>query len=630
MKKVVLLLVLAAAIFLQFWRLDVLPPGLHPVEATHGLQALGLTQNDTPHSFFTILLMVAFDVWETTPWTIRAVSAVGGVLLVLATYAAAAALSKALHPDTTDAHFPLIAALVVILLFPVVQAGRFGAGMLWGSVLAALTVACFWQGVYAAANPLTSLPLRRRLTPNRWHLLTLNPIHPATPQISLVLTGIGLGISPIFPGLTQLWPLTFILLLLMWGWQRQVVIPQWWRGLGVAFVLTFIPALLLAPESYWNWFTFDRSNLARVLTSLVWRGSHDLAYNLPGRPFWDGLQVLGLGLGMVAVWRRGRTPQTTFLLTWLIVALFQAILSPAPQDWQRLTFAAAPLALLIALGFSFLSDQLPVISHQLFKRSLLPAPWPLFTVYCLLFISAALTTRAYFITYANHPDLPETFAVNEWRMAQHAAAYPPETLLYLLPPQTELPTVQFGLRSNQRLWRYTADGVLLPLGRLGTPVLYLVRDGQPDAITQLTDFYPDATFSDESLVGYSTVYVPAHIPRLPQTHPTDVLFGQQIGLVDWSVEPVDDGVEVKLYWQAALDLRTDYVAYVRLVDETGTPVAFQQSPLIPYPTDQWHRQEIVQGTFRLSPRPQTDTYQIVTGFYEPLSQTTLGEHVLTP
>src|SRR5690606_23308712 len=114
------------------------------------------------------------------------------------------------------------------------------------------------------------------------------------------------------------------------------------------------------------------------------------------------------------------------------------------------------------------------------------------------------------------------------------------------------------------------------------------------------------------------VYVPAHLPRLPQSHPTDVLFGEQMGLVDWSVTPVEDGVEVKLYWQAALDIPTDYVAYVRLVDATGESMAFQESPLIPYPTDQWHRQEIVQGTFRLTPRPQTDTYQIVTGFYEPL------------
>lgn len=630
MKKVVLLFVLAAALFLQFWRLDGLTPGLHPAEATHGLQALGLTQNDAPHSFFTILLTVAFDIWDATPWTIRAVSAAGGVLLVLALYAAAAALGKTLRPDTTHDHFPLIAALVGTILFPVVQAGRFGAGMLWGSVLAALTVACFWHGVHAAANPLTSLPPRRRTTPTPWHLLTLNPIHPITPQISLVLTGISLGISPLFPGLTQLWPLTFVLLLLVWSWRRQMVMPQLWRGLGVAFVLTFIPALFLAPESYWNWFTFDGSNMGRVLVGLVWRGSRDLAYNLPDRPFLDGIQLVGLVLGLVALWRRGRSPQMTFLLVWLLVVLLQAIFTPTLQAWQRLTFAAAPLALLIALGFSFLSDQLPAISHQLFKRSLLPAPWSLFTICCLLFISATLTTRAYFVTYANHPDLPETFAVNEWRMAQHAAAYPPETLLYLLPPQTELPTVQFGLQSNQRLWRYTADEVLLPLGRLETPVLYLVRDGQPDAITQLTDFYSDAIFSNESLVGYSTVYVPAHIPRLPQTHPTDVLFGQQIGLVDWSVETVENGVEVKLYWQAALDIHTDYVAYVRLVDETGAPVAFQQSPLIPYPTDQWHRQEIVQGTFMLSPRPQTDSYQIVTGFYEPLSQTTLGEQTLRP
>lgn len=622
--------IVAAAIFLQFWRLDELPPGLHPAEATNGLQALGLAQDGAPHSFFTVLLTLAFDLGDATPWTIRATSAVAGVLLVLATYAAAAALGKTLHPATPNDHFPLLAACTVTILFPVVQAGRFGAGMLWGSVLATLTVACFWHGVNAAATPLTSLPLRRRTTPTRWHLLTLAPFHPATPQLSMVLTGIGLGISPLFPGLTQLWPLDFVLLLLAWSWRRQVVTPRLWRGLGAAFIVTFIPALLLASDSYWNWFDFDGSGFGRVLAGLVGQGSDELAFNLPGRPFLDGVQGIAGVLGGVALWRRGRNPHATFLLTWLLVALLQASLSPAPQDWQRLTFAAAPLALLIALGFSWLSEQLAVSSQQFFKRPI-PSHWSLLTAYFLLLPSAFLTTRAYFTTYANHPSLPETFAVNEWQMARHAAAYPPETLLYLLyllPPQTELPTVQFGLRSNERLWRYTADAGVLPLGRLETPVLYLVRDGQPDAITQLTDFYPEATFSDEPLAAYSTLYVPAHLPRLPQTHPTDVLFGQQIGLVDWRVELVGDEVEVTLYWQAALDLLTDYVAYVRLLDETGASVAFQQSPLIPYPTDQWHRQEIVQGTFRLT--PQTDSYQIITGFYEPLSQTTLGEHILVP
>ena len=49
---VALLLIIALAAFLRFWRLDQLPPGLYHDEAYYGLDALSLLRGETFPRFY--------------------------------------------------------------------------------------------------------------------------------------------------------------------------------------------------------------------------------------------------------------------------------------------------------------------------------------------------------------------------------------------------------------------------------------------------------------------------------------------------------------------------------------------------------------------------------------------------
>ncbi|MBK9054285.1 MAG: hypothetical protein IPL78_26265 [Chloroflexi bacterium] len=121
-----LLLLVGLAAASRFWHLDTLPPGLHPREAEMGLQALGLPGNGVAGPLPVVLLSLSFDLFAATPWAIRASSALAGVLLVLAVYAAAATLlqpTKRPTPqpfprpdneaDSGSGWWPFLAALVV-------------------------------------------------------------------------------------------------------------------------------------------------------------------------------------------------------------------------------------------------------------------------------------------------------------------------------------------------------------------------------------------------------------------------------------------------------------------------------------------------------------------------------------
>ena len=616
----VLVLVIAAA--LRFWQLSTLPPGLHPDEAQFGLAALA----DDPTGLPQMIASIFMRLGEATPWALRASSAFAGVLLVWGTYVAAAALFPP-EPKKTN-WLPVAAAFLTASFYPVLSFSRLGVGALWSAAFSTLAVACFWHGFNLLLTAAESDHSRHRSRlPGWWQRFTLSP------TTYFGLTGVWLGAAAFSHEWGVLLGRFIILVTLVWAFRRTPSTGKYrpWLVVAGSFILTAILFRFL-----WGW-PFDPltvqwpslNGFAQLFAGLFWSGSTKLAYNLPGRPFLDVLQAVLFLIGLGVTIRQGRHPRHLFLLFWLGVALLPALLTDDAGYWLVLPDAAAPLAILIAMGLSWLSDQLPVISNQSLKRPLPTGHWSLVTVYFFLLTSAFLTTRAYFSTYAQQPELAQEFAVDEWRLGQGAAAYPPETLLYLFPPSANQATIQFALPDPTRLWSFTPDESVLPLGRLETPVLYLVASEQTQLITQLAELFPEATVSDTPVDAYWSVYLPAFVPRLPQAHLTDLLWGGEIGLLDWQVARFDGGVEVSLYWQAAANPTQDYLAYLHLLDEQGQIVAQSQSALDGYPTGQWHTQEVVRGTLRLTTPPDGGSYQLVTGFLHPTTQTSLGEAILT-
>jgi 4-amino-4-deoxy-L-arabinose transferase-like glycosyltransferase len=135
---VFLLLILALAAFLRLWQLDTLPPGLYHDEAYNGLDALSLVQGKTFPQFYEgwelyaqdahgdkppeptrfpiffegnygreplHVYLMALSIWlfGATPFAIRFVPAISGVLAVLLTYFAAKELLDVREkPGETD------------------------------------------------------------------------------------------------------------------------------------------------------------------------------------------------------------------------------------------------------------------------------------------------------------------------------------------------------------------------------------------------------------------------------------------------------------------------------------------------------------------------------------------------
>lgn len=633
-----LVLVVLFAAALRFWQLDTLPPGLHPDEAEFGLAVLV----DDPIGLPQMIASVFMRWSGATPWALRASSAVAGVLLVWGTYVAAAALLP-VAPKKTN-WMPLAAAFTTAIFYPALSLSRFGTGFPWATTFSVLAVACFWQGLNHHSSPVEPEPKRRHSAwPVWWQRFTLSPL------TYFALTGVLWGAAAygqMGVGLFLLLAFGFVL------WRAEPSSPTLLpvrakgafpfptgerarvRGIAVSFasgvvVLAFFSIIWGWPFGSEEVHSPSFAGFSQILAGLFWSGSAELAYNLPGRPFLDGVQAILLLMGLGITVRQGRERRHLFLLLWAGVALLPALLTEGKNGWPLLLAAAAPLAILIAMGLSWLSEQLPVISQPLLRRPLPTARWSLLPVYCLLLTSAFLTTRAYFTTYAQQPQLAQAFAVDEWQLGQSAAAYPPETLLYLIPPLPERATVQFALRSRQRLWSFTGNNSLLPVGRLSTPVLYLVRADQTEMLNQLTTFFPEATFSATPLINYRTVYVPAVMPRLPGHNPTDRALGGEMALVDWDMVLTDTGTQITAYWQALTSPRQDYAVYVRYQNEDDSSIATTELVLNGYPTSQWHEQEIFVTTLTLSqPVTEISGGELVVGFYVPATGQRLGEITL--
>ena len=92
----ILILIIALAIFFRFYQLDSFPPGLYPDEAMNGNNALVALEtgsfkmfypeNNGREGLFINLQALPVGIFGNQPWSLRAVSAIIGVLTVIGLY----------------------------------------------------------------------------------------------------------------------------------------------------------------------------------------------------------------------------------------------------------------------------------------------------------------------------------------------------------------------------------------------------------------------------------------------------------------------------------------------------------------------------------------------------------------
>ncbi len=671
---VVLLLIVLLAAFLRLWQLDTFPPGLYHDEAYNGLDALSLVQGKTFPQFYEgwelyaqdahadnpsistrfpvffegnygreplHVYLMALSIWlfGATPFAIRFVPAISGVLAVLLTYfAAKALLVPGLGENDTQSpianlqsYTPLLAAFFLAILVPAIHFSRFGLRAMVFVPIEMLTVIFFWRGYNLSQR-----------TPSPRHLVTG----------SFLAAGFFLGLGIYVYAAARLFPLLFVLFVLFWAWRDWSHLRRNWLNVGGMAAVSLVTALpiLLFFWRYPYFFVFriayvankglgtveDRPwltwllNIGRVVRGLYWQGETHLRHNLPGRPYLDPIQAILFTFGLLHTIRQKLNPRTVFLLLWLLVMLLPTIMSGDAPHFGRMTGAAGVVAILAAIGFAWLgsvfSNQFSVIS----KRSPITAHRLLLTAYCLLLLgSLAFTLRDYFGRYANHPQLAADFYLPDWELGQVAAEQPEGTAVYLAPTQEEMATIYFALGDPDAIRSFSGTGALIPTGFPGESVLYFVRPSATETLDRLKAAFP-ADEVGESLDGVVPFRVPASATRLEGLQRQAAAWDEKIALAGYRVIVENNQLQVTLAWRALAEMGLDYTAFVHLLDENGRLVAQRDRPPDGYPTSVWRPGEIIVDTYRidLPANLPPETYTVQSGFYHLPTLTDLGDKAI--
>ena len=340
-----LLLAVLTAVFLRFWQLGEMPPGLYHDEAYNGLDAVTVL-TDGPSLFFEanngrepayiLLTSLAVSALGQTALAVRLAAAVVGSLTVLAVYLLA------------DCWFGrkvglLSAWMWAITLWPV-HLSRIGLRAITLVPLLALT---FWLGTLAFRKQKTGL----------WLLAGL------VYGLSFY-TYLAVRFTPVLLGL--------LFLYLLWrGYGRQL-----WPGLGwfvlgtgfslLPFTVLFIqdPSLILGRTGQVSILNADINGgdlLGALLRQIglglgmfIWRGDTILRHNPAGRPVFDWLMAIPflIGLGWCGLnWKR---PSAMAVLLWVGIMLWPTILAEDTPHFLRAVGVLPAALLLPAIGLAWL------------------------------------------------------------------------------------------------------------------------------------------------------------------------------------------------------------------------------------------------------------------------------------
>lgn len=135
-------------------------------------------------------------------------------------------------------------------------------------------------------------------------------------------------------------------------------------------------------------------NGRNALLAFGWPGYGDefLAYNLPGRPVFDALTAVFLGLGIAVCLWHWRKPPYAFLLLWFGVGILPSLVTGPTANTTRNLAALPAIFILPALGFTFLSAKLPTTARNAVLLLWLPL---------LVFVNS----RDYFVRWGESPEV---------------------------------------------------------------------------------------------------------------------------------------------------------------------------------------------------------------------------------
>ncbi|MCB0194257.1 MAG: phospholipid carrier-dependent glycosyltransferase [Anaerolineae bacterium] len=599
-----MLLIILSAAWLRFWRLAELPPGFYYDEAYNALDGLWIVKTLTPTAYFVsntgrhpmigYLAGIAMTGWGLTPYAARLAAPMVNVLFIALMYP----FVLLLFADRRDRYWLALiaAASMAFSMWHVVMSRTVYESSLL-PFFVVLTATLFWQGC------------RRRS------------------MASFAAAGIALGLAQYTYFASRLLPLIFGLFVLAWTIIAARATPtdrfratrrSLWQGLLVMALLSFVVFIPLGlfilndPVTFFfrsgDVFILNRAargeasavgQLVNALRVFIDTSSDTWRHNIVGQSGFNGLNLLGFGVGLATIIVRIRKPAHLFLLIGLVITWIPAPLSSGIST-LRISAMLPFYYVIMALGLVTL---ITWITQRWLKSS------PNFAVQAgllalIFIISGGGTAYGYFWRWANEPAVYEAYHGHFVDLAQRVIdeSQGKDVLLpfYLY----EHPSVRFMLFDDFKEVSepppVTADrGVVLvrepeqqPSAMVwltrdasGQGLAYVMRPQPPDVFSTLTPTGPAVELrnpADTDTIALFTPYeslkpLSAQLTDWPSTAHVDYNFGDEVRLSGYEIWPsvVQPGQSpvLNLYWQSLVGQPYPRTQFVQLIDRHGNPIA---------------------------------------------------------
>lgn len=414
------IVVLLVAIFLRLYSLDTIPRGLLYDEAYNGADALRILEGERPifltgnfgrEALFVYLQAISIAIVGQTVLSLRIVSAVLGILTIVAAYV--------LVRRMFDARIALLASgWLTVSLWHIIFS-RTGLRSVSLPLFLAVGFYCLWRGLEGVraqgASPTRSIAAGRQPPPAIW----------------FALGGIVIGLSLYTYSTARFAPLFILALALYLVLFHRHLFRKALLGLVLALGLAtvvFLPQgvfFLNQPESFMER-ALDVSPLnpelnqgnpakavfesaVRTLGMFAIRGDSYVDRNIPGRPIFDpvsaSLMLLGLGL---LVWRF-RQPAYGFIGIWLFLMFVPSLVAiKDTPNYLRITGLVPALFILPALGAAYLwqawKSHAPAMVRQMPIVLLIAA-----------FLGGSLHAfQSYFVLWPRLPEYSRVFSTDKF------------------------------------------------------------------------------------------------------------------------------------------------------------------------------------------------------------------------
>jgi len=634
----ILITIGVCALWMRTWRLHSIPPGFHLDEAFEGLEAwriltdphyrpLFLTGNFGVPPLNAYVNAATFSLFQSVgqpigPFAMRLTAALCGILGVVALYALAREFTQFGAPHLSSA-YPFFAAAVLATMRWHVHFSRMGIEPIFVPLLWTLVSWTFLRGWrtgrwldFAGCGIFLALGMYAYqgawvipflLIPVSLHLILAQAKRPARSRLETVRR------PSIIHGAHSL---------RTWSKPRAFLTARIGPWLGIT-ITAMVALLLFAPLGWFfmqnpEWLLLRPTQLAIVgetnspadatLWQNVWAtarmfgpfgapGDLDPRRNLPGAPVLSPWLAVPFYAGCVLAIRRLAHPVYAITLIGLVGLLLPGIFSEYAPHFHRVLGAAAPTALLCAVGLDALWQWQPARRYGLHGVSI-----------ALVMLGVVTAGWNYFGRWATLPDLFYAFDAGLWDAGQWIAAQPADTPIFLTPRESDHPTLAFA-------WRTRREGTA-PIsfdGRHIFPITnqmhaereaYMVIEHEDFRTPQLLPgVLPDATVVYTIRDDAGTIYAraferpPGAAPQRPPQHPLDVTVGDGIVLVGYDVQPARPQagsiLYLQLHWLTTALPSTDWTVFTHVVqiksDGTEILVAGFDSPpgANTLPTTRW-------------------------------------------